>query len=70
MLEKRHGLDHSPQGEIIKLLNSVKGDIEKIKVLLKNYFDIFDWENAKDYTARLSFLIKLQEEARNKLDHL
>ena len=54
----------------MKISNDAKIKIGETAKKLKINFDEFDWVNAKECTAKLSFYKKIEEEAREKLKSL
>ena len=58
------------QEELAKVLRETAVEIEILKTALKNHFDNFDWEAAKDSLAKMVFFSKIQQEAKEKLHHL
>ena len=67
-LEKRSQIVNASQKELLDIFNSTNAQTNDIKEQLNEHFQNFDWDKVSNTIAKLSFLIKLEQETKEKLN--
>lgn len=66
-IEKRQTISYGSQEEVLHIYKQVKVQTDQLKDRLRTALDQFDWETAKELIAKLVFLDKLEQEAKEKI---